>query len=345
MVDLAGCPNRCRHCWLGAQPNGQLTTDQMRAIAAEFKDWRDSSGRGIRELAFFSWWREPDYCDDYRELWLLEQELSSPGCAQRFELLSTWRLARDPTYASWAATLPPKTCQISFFGMQANTDWGMRRRGAWHDQLLATERCLEVGIAPRWQLFVTKRCLDDLGAFAALVKRLELAERCRAIGQEFVLFMGSITPESSAYALEPLRLEAADLARIPPELEAMCREGLHPLGQPEAVWLPELAADPHPPDIWPPKPALAVNAKLDVYPNVAEPAPWWRLGNLQHDGVAGVMQTYCEEMTEGMRILRELPVSALARRYGQPASTRLYTRSDLIARWLHQWGAEHSTVA
>ena len=72
--------------------------------------------------------------------------------------------------------------------MQANTDWGMRRRGAWHDQLLATERCLEVGIAPRWQLFVTKRCLDDLGAFAALVKRLELAERCRAIGQEFVFY-------------------------------------------------------------------------------------------------------------------------------------------------------------
>ena len=105
-----------------------------------------------------------------------------------------------------------------------------------------------------------------------------------------------------------------------------------------------LAADPHPPDMAR-KPALAVNAKLDVYPNVAEPAPWWRLGNLQHDGVAGVMQTYCEEMTEGMRILRELPVSALARRYGQPASTRLYTRSDLIARWLHQWGAEHSTVA
>lgn len=27
MVDMAGCPNRCRHCWLGAHKNGCMTVE------------------------------------------------------------------------------------------------------------------------------------------------------------------------------------------------------------------------------------------------------------------------------------------------------------------------------
>jgi len=158
MVDMAGCPNRCRHCWLGSHRNGNISADEFCAIAGQFKNWRDENGNGIREMAFFSWWREPDFRGDYRELWRLEQELSSPGCAQRHELLSVWRLARDETYAKWAATLEPKKCQVTFFGMEESTDWGMRREGAYRDNILATERLIEAGIAPRWQLFVTKRC-------------------------------------------------------------------------------------------------------------------------------------------------------------------------------------------
>jgi hypothetical protein len=151
-----------------------MSIDEFRNITEQFKNWRDENGRGIAELGFFSWWREPDYRDDYRQLWELEQELSSPGRAMRFELLSTWRLARDENYAKWAATLPPKSCQITFFGMEENTDWGMRRKGAFRDQLAATERLLEVGIAPRWQLFITKRCLNELDAFLRLIDDLKL---------------------------------------------------------------------------------------------------------------------------------------------------------------------------
>ena len=82
MVDMAGCPNRCRHCWLGSHKNGSMKVDDFRNIADQFKNWRDENEKGIRELGFFSWWREPDYRDDYRDLWALEQELSSPGQAQ-----------------------------------------------------------------------------------------------------------------------------------------------------------------------------------------------------------------------------------------------------------------------
>ena len=28
-LDLAGCPNRCRHCWLGWGPNGGLSREEL----------------------------------------------------------------------------------------------------------------------------------------------------------------------------------------------------------------------------------------------------------------------------------------------------------------------------
>ncbi len=201
MADMAGCPNRCRHCWLGTHRNGHMSIGDFRDIAAAFKGWRDKSGNGIEELSFFSWWREPDFRGDYRELWRLEQELSSPGRAERFELLSTWRLARDENYAKWAAALGPKVCQITFFGMEENTDWGMRRKGAFRDQLTATERCYAAGITPRWQLFLTKRCLSELSEFLRLIREYNITK----------FFIGGLSPEGCGYELENERPELDDM--------------------------------------------------------------------------------------------------------------------------------------
>jgi len=67
-VDMAGCPNRCRHCWLGNHKNGKISTDEFRNIAEQFKNWRGINGVGINKLGFATWWREPDFRDDYQEL-------------------------------------------------------------------------------------------------------------------------------------------------------------------------------------------------------------------------------------------------------------------------------------
>ena len=341
MVDMAGCPNRCRHCWLGSHRNGNISADEFCAIAGQFKNWRDEDGDGIREMAFFSWWREPDFRDDYRELWRLEQELSSPGCAQRHELLSVWRLARDETYAKWAATLEPKKCQVTFFGMEESTDWGMRREGAYRDNILATERLIEAGIAPRWQLFVTKRCLAELDEFLRLIYGMDLHKRCEAIGQKFEVFIGGMTPEGNGFELESERVDENDIAKIPRGLIDICREGLDLLGQPESVLLDSLSKDHSPPNLETDMPTLFVNADYDVYPNIAEPVEWWRLGNLKTDGVGAVMKAYRDGATPGMKASREIPISELARRYGDRDSKRLYDKGDLVTRWLHQWGADY----
>ena len=271
MVDMAGCPNRCRHCWLGSHRNGNMTVDDFRNIADHFKNWRNENGEGVRELGFFTWWREPDYRDNYRELWALEQELSSPGRAERFELLSIWRLARDESYAKWAATLSPKACQISFFGMEENTDWGIRRKGAFRDNLLATKRLLDAGIAPRWQLFITKRCISELDEFTRLIYDLELHKRYEAIGGKFEVFINGMSPEGNGNELIDVFIDEDDVALIPSSLVAISRDSIDRLGQPEYLLLDSLLHDDSSPNVSANIPSVSVNADYDVYPNIAEP--------------------------------------------------------------------------
>lgn len=255
-------------------------------------------------------------------------------------MLSIWRLARDESYAKWAATLTPKACQITFFGMEENTDWGTGRKGAFKDCLLATERLIEVGIAPRWQLFITKRGLADLQPFLQLIYDLDLHKRCEAIGQKFEVFIGGAAPEGNGYELENERIEESDLPLLPQELIGICREGLDLLGQPEYTLLDSLLADNTPPNSSAP-PTLFVNGNLDVYPNIAEPTEWWRLGNLKTDGVDAILKAYRDETTPGMRMNRKMPVSELAQRYGVQNSTKLYDKDDLVCRFMHQWGVEY----
>ena len=329
MADMAGCPNRCRHCWLGSQPNGKMTTEDFRGIARQFAAWRDENDNGIRQLGFFSWWREPDYQDNYKELWKLEQELSSPGRAMRFELLSVWRLARDPSYAKWAATLEPKKCQISFFGMESATDWGCRRKGAYADNLLATERLLEVGMTPRWQLFLTKPWLCDLNGFLRLICELKLQKRCEAIGHNFEVFIGGISPEGNGFEIDQLRIDKEDLAFIPSSLIDICREGINLLGQPEHELLGLMATEDSPPNISANTPCVSINAAFDVYPNIAEPTQWWHLGNLRTDGIDVVMERYINQSTPGMKANREIPLCTLASRYGDHAKAKSCTAETI----------------
>jgi len=337
-VDMAGCPNRCRHCWIGNHRNGNIGIEQFKNIVALFKNWQDENGIGIKEFTFLSWWREPDYRGDYRELWALEQQLSSPGRAERFELLSTWRLARDKSYAFWAATLPPKACQITFFGMEDNTDWFMRRKGAFCDQLIATDRLIDAGITPRWQLFLTKRCLHELGDFLRFIYDLKLHKRCEEIGGKFEIFIGGMSPKGSGYELDNIRVDVSDLYQIPEELISICREGINMLGHPECTLIDDLRNNYNPPGICANIPCLSVNADYDVYPNIAEAAEWWRLGNLRADGIDKILKAYRNETTPGMKANRTIPLAELSKRYGDPYSKKLYDKSDLVRRFMHQWG-------
>jgi len=342
LVDLCGCPNRCRHCWLGSHPNGNLSADDFKEIAQVFKDYKASNPGVIDELTFYSWWREPDFSSEYRRLRELEVELSAPYRTERFELLSTWRLAHDETYAKWAADNGPKCCQITFFGMEETTDWAMGRRGAFADQITATERCLEAGIIPRWQIFPLKRTLDgELDALFALMNELDLHNRCEKLGSRFEFFFNSFTPEGNGYLLDGERLEAQDIDRIPAAMAAQSRDGLELLGRPESELVAEMLKVSEPVNKWMKHLALEFDSKYNVYTNIAEAADWWKLGNLQTDGADKIMDALINRTAPAMVINKTVPLCELASRYGDPDSSKLYDYDDLICRFFHQWGIEN----
>ena len=70
-ADMFGCPNRCRHCYLGNGPNGRLPAEVLREVAGAFWHWGgpgEGAGR-FQQVDVASWYREPDFADNYRDLY------------------------------------------------------------------------------------------------------------------------------------------------------------------------------------------------------------------------------------------------------------------------------------
>ena len=148
-VDMYGCPNRCLHCWLSHMPNRTMEPDADRWIVDLFRPY-------FARIAFYSWLREPDFCDDYRARWERDKALSVGALPQRFELGSFRRLARDPDYAAFLKETGVKCVQLTFFGLEEMTDRYVGRKGAYRELLQATEILLAHEISPRWQTFINE---------------------------------------------------------------------------------------------------------------------------------------------------------------------------------------------
>jgi hypothetical protein len=355
-LDMAGCPNRCRHCWLGALPNRRKREDDLRCMVQSLRSWvrPGETSSFFHEVEALTWFREPDYATargsypGYRRLYELERELNGRP-PTRFELLSIWRLAHDEEYARWAREVGTTACQISFFGLEETQDWFCRRRGAFRDSLLATTRLLEAGIRPRWQLFLTTRILPDLDGLLSLVDDLRLRERTTALGGEFQLFTHTPGPDGEAWAIEHLRPTVDDLARVPAWLVRESERYLgYPLGAAEGDLVEhmsqELAIFPSAHG-YPERLGFYVTASDDVYSNIAELTPWWRLGNLRRDALGTIVANLEENRVPGLWAMYHVPVAELARRYGRRDSRVLYDPGDLRARWLRLWCQEHGAHA
>lgn len=97
LLDMYGCPNRCKHCWLGTTPNGNMPVSEIELTAGQFKPFTDC-------LQIYDWYREPDYRDNYQELYNLCNQFSDKPI-EHFELVSFWRLVRDKEYVKWLSSL------------------------------------------------------------------------------------------------------------------------------------------------------------------------------------------------------------------------------------------------
>jgi len=344
-LDMHGCPNKCRHCYLGIASKADLTDDDLRWTVSQFRNYLDTHDTPIKSLAVSPDFREPDYSDDYRHLYALVEELGD-GKPERYELLSIWRLARDSSYAEWAKSIGPDTCQISFFGMEETTDWFYRRKGAFKDALTATERLLEVGMKPRWQIFLTRKLLPEIDDLMRLIEKLKLYERVQALGSEFQLFMHAPGSDGEGRKIEYLRPAVNEVQSLPADILESSKKHFNR----EILWrtekelyseimessrtIPKDESVLDEPDVfW-----FLVNGNWDVFSNVGTLEPWWRLGNLKQDSVATIMDNFLQDRIPGLDVLYNYPRSELARQYGDPDGSKIYVSAyDLVNLYLAKY--------
>ena len=326
VVDMYGCPNRCRHCWLGHMPNRAVEEGADAWLVEYFKPYFDT-------IAYYSWLREPDFCDSYRERWARDNALSVNGSPERFELASFWRLVRDPEYVRFLKEVGTKKVQLTLFGLEEMTDKYIGRKGAFQEVIKATEILLENRIAPRWQAFITEENKDEVAALPGLIKTLDLEKRCRAFGEEFKFFVHAGSCDGENRKLYPVRIEKS---HIPPSLiqyywqynelltEAECCAELKDSSGHEL---------PHNKD----QIVLNISNTFDVYFNFTHMTPAWRIGNLKTDPQEEIIRRIVEEDTPALNLARQITLGELVRLYGDPASGKAFTPGDYQGYLLNRY--------
>ncbi len=332
-VDMHGCPNRCKHCWLGHSKNGSLKAEDLVFAAESFRPFAD-------KLEVYDWYREPDFADNYREMTALRERLSDIK-PEHFELFSFWRAARDGEYVSWLRSTGVKRVQITLFGSEDITDHYVGRKGAFREIMAAVDMLIENGIAPRLQIFINKSNLSELPFLSELAGKLE--KRCERAGLAFSAFVHQGSCDGANADLYDIRVTHEDLSAIPESLaKATLRHfGARTLdevfGQPESELLKALSEDNGTARLSDNPPVFFVDGSFDVYPNFSAPAPYWRLGNLKEDGAAAITKNYREDRSEAQRARLCVPISEMAKKCGDPDSGRLFTRDDYIDYLLNSY--------
>ena len=311
-ADLCGCPNRCLHCWLGHMPNRDMGPEADRFIVDYFAPYFD-------ELAFYSWLREPDFCEDYRARWARDLALSKNAAPERFELAGFWRIARDEDYVPFLRSLGVKKVQLSFFGLRDTQDRYVGRRGAFDEVLAATDRLIDGGLIPRWQCFINEENREELVQVLAMAEAMRRS-RCPAL--EFFVHEGSCDGENRK--LYPIRIRRG---RVPPALlpfylnygalrtEAECRESL-------------LADRAHPEFPLGEELTLYVSNEFEVFYNFTEMSRPWVIGNLKREPPEHLVPRILAGDTPALRAAGETTWAALAEEFGDPASDRLFHPED-----------------
>lgn len=335
-LDMLGCPNRCRHCFVGWRQNPKLTEEDLCFAAEAFRPY-------ARTLTVNDWTREPDFGDDYKEKWELCNKLSSKP-PEHYELASVWRLARDPEYAPWLKSLGVRYVQLTLFGGEELTDYFTGRRGAYQDILKAIGVLLKNGIAPRIQAFANQKTIPELPKVVELIDKLELEKRCEDIGMPFVCFVHQGSCDGEAEKLYPIWVTSGDLDKIPDKLVQYALKHFNEpdiktlFGREERELYSELINDGTTESLGSTAPAvLYIDGSFNVTPNIGVPASQWQLGNLKEQSPEEILSNLARDRSPAQHVRATVPLSELAKACGDPDSRRLFGRGDYIEYLLNRY--------
>jgi len=327
VVDMYGCPNRCKHCWLGHMPNRKMDDKTDELLMKYFNPYFES-------ITYYSWLREPDYCDDYRQRWIRDNEISVQEKPMRFELASFYRLVRDEEYVKFLKELGIKKVQLTFFGLEAMTDYYVGRKNAFKELLLATEILLANGIAPRWQAFINEDNKDEIVKLLEVINELNLHERCACFGEKFELLVHAGSCDGENAKLYPIRIQKEN---IPEQLIPYYWGYDRLLEEKECV---KLLLENHEKIVFESSDDIVLNISnnMDVYYNYTHMTKPWIIGNILKDDAKELVRKIIEGDTYALNAVGNVSYSELVKRYGDTTSTKVFGLGDykmyLVNRYL-----------
>lgn len=328
VVDMYGCPNRCKHCWLGHMPNHKMADKTDELLIEYFKPY-------FENITYYSWLREPDYCDDYRQRWMKDNEISIQGRPMRFELASFYRLVRDEEYVKFLKEVGVKKVQLTFFGLETMTDFYIGRKNAYNELLLATDILISNGIAPRWQAFIFEDNKNEIVKLLDVIDKLNLYERCASLGEEFKFFVHAGSCDGENIKQYPIRIQKEN---IPKQLIPYYLEYDNILEEKECV---KLLSESYEKIVFEATDDIVLNISNDmnVYFNyMTKP---WIIGNILKDDAKELVRKIVEGDTYALNMIRKCSYSELVKRYGDTTSTKVFTLDDykmyMINRYLEDF--------
>lgn len=305
-LDMHGCPNRCKHCWLGNLPNKQLDDDYPDFLVKLFKPY-------FKDITFYSWLREPDYCSNYKDRWIKDNELSSIK-PQRFELASFYKIVRDPDYVKWLKDVGTKKVQLTFFGLEETTDEFVDHKGAYQELITASGILKENGIEPRWQIFIYQTNKDEVVELLDIAKKNEI--------KEIIVHEGSC--DGNNRKLYDIRINKNE---IPDEVKPYFLDYPNILSEKECINILKNDTTHFVPrndkEI-----VLYITSNLNVYFNLTNPSPAWKIGNIKDDDIDDIVRKVVEEDVLALLLAKSITIQQLVDKYGDIGSDKVFSLND-----------------
>ncbi len=311
-VDMYGCPNRCKHCWLGHMPNKKMEDGADEFVVNYFSLYFD-------KIDFYSWLREPDFSDDYRARWQKDVELSKNAKPERFELASFWRIVRDKDYIPFLKEVGVKKVQLTFFGKKDTQDKYVGRKGAYEEALKATDLLMDAGIIPRWQCFINEENKGEIVELYRLAMEIKNT-KCK----EFEFFVHEGTCDGENRKLYSIRINKGD---IPSELAPVFLNYDGLLTERECCEI--LKNDTSHPDFdLSGDLVFYVSNTFDVYYNFTNMTEEWISGNLKKDKPEELVPRLLAGDTYALKRAKEVTLKELVERYGDFSSDKVFDLDD-----------------
>lgn len=330
--DIYGCPNRCKHCWIGFPKHSKMNPDEVFDAFSKIKNEQENLSYYDSELEFIDIsFREPHYGDDYKSLYERMDKIN--GCklevAKNYELISLWRLVNDGDYLPWIKERGIRKAQLKVFGMRETNNFFYGRKGAHAELINGTNILIDNGIIPRWQIYLNKMGIDELSEVKHLAYSLDLFAKVKNLGENFSLRGFPYDSSGAGLKNHCYRIDEDDIDKCPVDIVDISSLRVEKDLINDSMTNPNISIAPKSHNLW-----FFITANWDVYPNFNGINPWWKLGNLKSDKWERILERYINNDTFGLKMMVEKPLRELVIECGEPDSRKVFTMGSQYGEYL-----------